>query len=100
MLRYLKLPANFELLVPAPTIPSAKIALIATSASESYASLFNKSSVLTSGFDTRSKPIASGTVFLIVGSPYYNKWFIVLKHISVPIDSPNAINATPITAAI
>ena len=86
--------------MPAPTRPNAKIALIATSSSESYASLFKRSRVLTSGFETLNKPIARGTVFLIVGSPYYKRWFIVLRHISVPIGSPNAISATPITAAI
>ena len=96
----LRLVANFELFVPAPTKPRAKIALILTSGSESYASLLKRSSVLMSGLLTLNSPIDNGTVFLIVGSPYYNKWFIVLKHISVPIDSPNAIKDTPITAAI
>jgi len=54
----------------------------------------------TSGFDILNNPIASGTVLRIIGSPYCNKWFIVLNDISYPISSPNAIKATPITAAI
>lgn len=54
----------------------------------------------TSGLDILNKPIAKGTVFLIIGSPYYSKWFIDLKHMSYPISSPKAINATPSTAAI
>jgi hypothetical protein len=56
--------------------------------------------VATSGLDILRSPIANGTVFLIMGSPYYMKWFIVLRHISVPISSPKAIKATPKTAAI
>ena len=56
--------------------------------------------VCTSGFDTLSNPIAKGTVLFIIGSPYYSKWFIVLRHISYPISSPKAINAIPMTAAI
>jgi hypothetical protein len=56
--------------------------------------------IATSGFDILNNPIAKGTVLLIIGSPYYSKWFIVLKHISCPTSSPNAIKAIPITAAI
>jgi len=46
------------------------------------------------------RPIAKGTVLRIEGSPYCIKWDIVLKHMWVPMSSPKAVNATPITAAI
>jgi len=55
---------------------------------------------MTSGLEILNRPIASGTVLLIIGSPYWRKWFMVLKAISSPISSLNAIRATPITAAI
>jgi hypothetical protein len=43
--------------------------------------------------------MARGTVLLMIGSPYWRRWLIVLMHISDPISSPNAIRATPMVAA-
>lgn len=76
------------------------MALLETYLSESYASLFNKSIVWTSGWDILNRPSAKGTVLLMIGSPYWRRWCIVLILISWPMSSPKAINATPITAAI
>ena len=71
-----------------------------TSLSESYANLFKSSKDETSGFEILNRPIARGTVRLMIGSPYYKRWFMVRRDISWPISSPKAINATPITAEI
>jgi hypothetical protein len=71
--KYLRFPESLELLVPAPMSPREKIALIETYLSESYASLFKRSIVDTSGLEILKRPIASGTVLLIIGSPYYKR---------------------------
>lgn len=74
------------------------MALWLSSTSASCVNLDNKSYTNILGFEILRMATANGTALFTVMSPYYNKWFIDLIHISFPISSLIAIIAKDITA--